>query len=322
VTTLVTGGLGYIGSHFVWTAHRAGRSLVVLDDGSAGTHPTLPEPVAVVRGCIGDAALVSSIVQRFGVGEVVHFAGKIQVGESVRRPALYFDHNFVRALRLLEAVVLGGVSRFVFSSTAAVYGEPVVMPIGEDTEKAPVNPYGASKLAFELALAAFERAHGLAWAAPRYFNAAGAMPDGSLCEGHEPETHLIPLVLDAGLGRRPPLTVFGTDYPTADGTCVRDYVHVCDLADAHLLALAELEGGRALGAFNLGTGTGASVREVLASAARALGAPVPHEVGPRRPGDPAALVADPSRAKRLLGWAPRRSSLDTIVDDALRSRRG
>jgi len=317
---LVTGGLGFVGSHFVWAAAREGRRVVVLDDGSAGTAPPLPE-VEVVRGDIGDRALVGEAIRRAGVDAIVHFAGKIQVGESVQNPALYFDVNLVRSLALLEEARAAGISRLVFSSTAAVYGEPEKVPIPEVSPKRPVNPYGASKLAYEYVLEGYGRAYGLRWAALRYFNAAGAQPDGSLRENHEPETHLIPLVIDAALGRRPPLTLFGGDYPTRDGTCERDYIHVCDLASAHLSALDQLAQGNEVGALNLGTGRGSTVREVLEAAERVIGKPVPHAIGPRRAGDPSSLVADPSQAERILGWKAARSDLPTLLEDALRSRR-
>jgi UDP-glucose-4-epimerase GalE len=321
MTTLVTGGLGFVGSHFVWAAKESGRRVVVLDDGSAGTNPNLPEGVEVVRGDVGDRELVPGLLAKRGVDEIVHFAGVIQVGESVQKPGMYFDVNFVRALRLLESARAAKVERFVFSSTAAVYGEPEIVPIAEDSRRQPVNPYGAAKLAFEHALDGFRVAHGIRFAAPRYFNAAGAHRSGRLREAHDPETHLIPLVLDAGLGRRKPVTIFGTDYATDDGTCIRDYIHVEDLVSAHLVALDRLAEGESIGAVNLGTGRGSSVREILEAAGRALGKPVPHEVGARRAGDPALLVADPSLAKAKLGWVAARSDLDTIMEDALRSRR-
>jgi UDP-glucose-4-epimerase GalE len=321
MTVLVTGGLGFVGSHFVWLAVQSGRKVVVLDDGSAGTMPALPPGAPVVQGDVGDTALLQDLFSRHKPEAIVHFAGRIQVGESVQKPAEYFDVNLVRALRLLEAARAAGVQRLVFSSTAAVYGEPERVPIPEDAPLRPVNPYGASKLAFEHALAAYDRAYGIRWAALRYFNAAGAMPDGTLREAHDPETHLIPIVLDAGMGRRAPLSIFGADYPTADGTCVRDYIHVCDLGDAHLKALDVLAQGRSVGPLNLGTGRGHTVRQVVEAAAQLLGKPVPHAVGPRREGDPAALVADPTRATEALGWTPARSELPILLEDALRSRK-
>jgi UDP-glucose-4-epimerase GalE len=326
-TILVTGGAGFVGSHFVRAACDAGLEVVVLDDlsgfGAAGARPPLPLPKAArfVEGDIGDAARVAALCSEHSVSALVHFAGKIQVGESVRVPELYFDVNLARSLRLLDAVLAAGVRQVVFSSTAAVYGAPERVPIRESARTEPVNPYGRSKLAFEWVLRSYETAHGLRWAAPRYFNAAGAHPDGTLREQHEPETHLIPLVLDAGLSRRPPLSVFGTDYPTPDGTCVRDYIHVMDLASAHLLALQKLAAGEVVGPCNLGTGSGYSVREVLEAAREVLGQPVPHVFGPRREGDPPELVADPGLAGQRLGWKAERSDLRVLIEDALRSRR-
>ncbi|EYF03030.1 UDP-glucose 4-epimerase GalE [Chondromyces apiculatus] len=318
--TLITGGLGFVGSHFVWAAAREGRDVVILDDGSAGTSPPLPEGVEVVRADIGDRPTVSALIRRRGVDAIVHFAGKIQVGESVTNPALYFDVNVIRAFALLEEARAAGVPRILFSSTAAVYGEPDAVPIPESAPKRPVNPYGASKLSFEHALEAYGRAYGLRWAALRYFNAAGADPSGKLREAHDPETHLIPLLLDAGLGRRPPLTLFGEDYPTRDGTCERDYIHVVDLASAHLKALDRLAAGHEVGPLNLGTGRGSTVREVLDEAERVLARPIPRAVGPRRAGDPSSLVADPRRAEEILGWRAQRSDLPTLLEDTLRSR--
>jgi UDP-glucose 4-epimerase len=317
---LVTGGLGFVGSHFLRAAVAEGREVVVLDDGSAGTSPPLPPGVALVRGDIGDRELTGRVLAERRPEAIVHFAGRIQVGESVTNPALYLDVNLARALALLESARVAGVSAIVFSSTAAVYGEPTAVPIPETAVTRPVNAYGASKLSFEMALEAYGRAYGLRWAALRYFNAAGAHPDGTLREAHEPETHLLPLVVDAALGRRPPLRLFGDDYPTPDGTCVRDYVHVCDLATAHLRALDRLDAGVSLGPLNLGTGRGHSVREVLEAAGEVLGRPVPHEVGPRREGDPAALVADATRAREVLGFQPARSDLRTLLEDCARSR--
>ena len=226
----------------------------------------------------------------------------------------------MRSLALLDVVREVGPRAIVFSSSAAVYGAPEVSPIVELARYAPVNPYGATKLAIEHAIASYGRAHGIAWAALRYFNAAGAHPDGTLLERHDPETHLLPIAIDAALGRRPPIAVFGADYPTRDGTCERDYVHVCDLADAHLAAIDALDRGVEVGAINLGSGRGHTVREVLATCARVLGRDVPHAIEARREGDPAALVADSSLARQVIGWAPRRGDLGTIVEDAARSR--
>jgi UDP-glucose 4-epimerase len=304
----------------VWAACEVERRVVVLDDLSGGEAARLPADAPLIRGDIGDRAALRALIRDHRVTAVAHFAGKIQVGESVQRPEAYFDVNLVRALALLEAAREGGVENFLFSSTAAVYGAPSEVPIPETARCAPVNPYGATKLAFEHALKAYGDAHGLRWAALRYFNAAGARPDGTLREAHDPETHLIPLVIDAGLGRRPPIAVYGSDYPTSDGTCSRDYIHVCDLASAHLAALSALESGRAVGAVNLGAGRGATVLEVIRAAAEVLKRPIPHTLGPRRPGDPPALIADPRRAAEVLGWSPARSELAVIIEDAARSR--
>jgi len=319
-TILVTGGAGFVGSHFARAAAEAGRAVVVLDDLSGGPPAVLPPGVPLVVGDIGDGPALRRLCATHHVGAVAHFAGKIQVGESVAHPDVYFDVNLVRSLTLLEAIRDEGITACLFSSSAAVYGTPAAVPIPELARREPVSPYGATKLAFEFALEAWGTAFGLRWAALRYFNAAGAHPDGTLRESHQPETHLIPLAIDAALGVRPPLTIFGDDYDTPDGTCVRDYIHVTDLASAHLLALARLEQGQTLGAVNLGTGHGYSVREVIEATAQAVGRPVPHVIGPRRAGDPPRLVADPARATALLAWHPARSDLATIVEDAARSR--
>jgi UDP-glucose-4-epimerase GalE len=318
---LVTGGAGFVGSHFARAAFEAGSRVTVLDDLSAGTRPLLPAGVELVVGDIADKALVARVIRERGITAYAHFAGLICVGESVVKPALYFDRNLVRTLALLDVVLEHAPRVFLFSSTAAVYGMPEVVPIAEASVLAPINPYGDSKLAIERVLAAYGHAYGLRWAALRYFNAAGAHPDGTLREAHEPETHLIPLVIDAALGRRPPLTVFGQDYATRDGTCVRDYVHVCDLAAAHLAAIDALAAGQPVGAVNLGSSTGFTVKEVLDEAARVLGVPIPHTLGPRRAGDPATLLASNTRAADVLGWRPKRSELGTVIEDAVRSRR-
>jgi UDP-glucose-4-epimerase GalE len=317
---LVTGGTGFVGSHFTWAAVDAGREVVVLDDLSGGSPASLPRNVPLIVADVGDRAVVRRVCAAHRITAVAHFAGKIQVGESVVHPHTYFDVNLVRSLALLEAIRDEGITACLFSSTAAVYGTPTTVPIPETARREPVNPYGATKLAFELALEAWGTAYGLHWAALRYFNAAGARPQGNLRESHEPETHLIPLAIDAALGIRPALTIFGTDYDTEDGTCVRDYIHVSDLATAHLLALGRLERGETIGALNLGTGHGHSVRQVIEMTERVAGRAVPHVAGARRPGDPARLVADPARAIEELGWQPTRSDLATIIEDAARTR--
>ncbi|KAB2901784.1 MAG: UDP-glucose 4-epimerase GalE [Kofleriaceae bacterium] len=317
---LVTGGAGFIGSHFARLAVEQGRTIVVLDDLSSGTPGCLPASLHLVEGDIGDVAVVKRIVHAHDIGSVVHFAGKLGAEASVRAPEAYFDVNVVRALRLLDTVRELGIRAFLFSSTAAVYGQPDLVPVPETAPLAPLNPCGTSKLAFEHALSAVGAAHGIAWGALRYFNAAGARRDGTLAENHEPETHLVPLALDAALGKRPPIVVFGSDHPTPDGTCVRDFIHVEDLAVAHLRALDAVEVGTTVGPVNLGTGRGHSVREVLATIASVLGRPVPHTFGPRRPGDPPQLVADVRRARAVLGWRATRTSLATMIEDALRAQ--
>jgi UDP-glucose-4-epimerase GalE len=319
-TILVTGGAGFVGSHFAKVANAAGREVVVLDNMSGGKPAELPSTIPVIVGDFGDVAHVATIIHEHHVTSLAHFAGKTQLAESIVDPDLYFEANLVRTLRLLRVIRDASIEACLFSSTAAVYGNPEKVPIPERARREPVNPYGSTKLCIELALQAWSAAYGLRWCALRYFNAAGAHPDGTLRESHEPETHLIPLALDAAVGTSPPLRIFGTDYPTPDGTCVRDYVHVVDLAFAHLAALAQLEAGKPLGAINLGTGRGYSVQEVIDACSRVLGRRVPYEIAERRPGDPPVLIADASRAGDVLGWKPERSGLVTIVEDALRSR--
>lgn len=317
---LVTGGCGYVGSHFVWAAHEAGHQITILDDLSgAGKAPPLPEGVRLIIGDIADAHRLS-VALSIAPEAVVHFAGKLRVDESVRDPKLYFDTNFTRSLYVLNAAIKRGVRVFVTSSTCAVYG-PSDAPLLETARKDPISAYGYSKLAFEHALRSYGDAYALRWAALRYFNAAGAHRDGFLYEGHEPQTHLLPLAIDAALGKRPPLTVFGRDYKTPDGTAVRDYVHVEDIARAHLLMLERIVNGSGglIGAVNLGTGIGKSVLDVFAAVESVVGAPVPHSFGFRRSGDAASLVAVPTRAGQL-GWTPERSDMRTIVEDAVRSR--
>ncbi len=318
MNVLVTGGAGYIGSHLVRALCRSSHGVVVLDDLSSGHRDAVPADVPLVVGDVRDAALTSRTMRERRVDALVHFAGRIQVGESVTDPRLYFRDNLAASLSLLDAALDAGIRAFVFSSTAAVYGDPVEVPIVEAHPTRPVNPYGATKLAFEQALLAYASAYGLRYAALRYFNASGA--DDGLAERHAPETHLIPLVLDAAMGVRPHITLFGDDYATPDGSCVRDYVHVADLAAAHLAALDHLVRGGEGGAFNLGTGTGYSVKEVIAAVERVTSRKVPVVVGPRRAGDPAVLVAGVARAQTVLGWKAERSSLEAIVRDAFRAR--
>lgn len=314
-TLLVVGGCGYIGSHMVKCCLEAGHEVVVLDDLSAGHADSLLGGV-LVQGDCGDRAALDALLGSRRFDGVLHFASLIQVGESVSDPARYYRSNVAKTLTLLEAVKDHGGAPLIFSSSAAVYGEPVRVPIDEAHPRRPVNPYGASKHMVETMLGDFDRAYGLRSVALRYFNAAGADPQSRIGERHLPETHLIPLALQAALGRRPPLQVFGRDYDTPDGTCIRDYIHVDDLADAHLRALEYLWGGGPTAAFNLGNGAGFSVQQVIDTAARIAGRPVPARDAPRREGDPARLVADASLARSKLAWTPRHPELETIVRHA------
>jgi UDP-glucose 4-epimerase len=318
MNVLVTGGAGYIGSHMVRALLEAEHRVIVVDDLSSG-HIDAIAPGATFVCADVRADVVADVLREHAIEAVLHFASRIQVGESVTDPRLYYRDNLAAGVTFLERVLDAQVKYFVLSSTAAVYGDPIRTPIDEAHPTVPVNPYGETKLAMEKMLAAYGRAYGLRHAALRYFNAAGAGP--GLAERHDPETHLIPLVLDAALGRRPNVTVFGDDYPTPDGTCVRDYVHVTDLARAHLAALVHLERGDAGGAYNLGTGQGHSVREVIEVTRRVTGLDVPVVRGARREGDPPVLVAAAERARAELGWEPTRSSLPSIVEDAWRARR-
>ncbi len=312
---LVTGGAGYVGSHAAKALARAGFEPVVFDNLSAGYRWAVRYG-PFVAGNLEDIALLRATLETSKIEGVLHFAASIQVGESVANPQKYFRNNFVNTLGLLDAMVTAGVKNIVFSSSAAVYGNPDTTPIPEDHPKRPTSPYGESKLMMERAIEWYGRAYGLRWAALRYFNAAGADPDGELGEAHDPESHLIPLVMDAVLGRRAAVEVFGTDYPTPDGTAIRDYIDVTDLAEAHVLALRSLAGGGANEALNLGTGRGHSVREVIAAIERVSNRKVPFRDSPRRAGDPAVLVADPGRAAEILGWRPQRSELERIIEGA------
>jgi UDP-glucose 4-epimerase len=314
MATLVTGGAGYIGAQTVRALRGRHHDVVVLDDLSRG-HPAAVLDAPLVVGAVQDVGLVTDTIERYGVDAVVHCAARKSVGESVEDPGKYFDENVGATASLLRTAAAAGVRHVVFSSSAAVYGTPEHVPIGEDHPLRPESPYGESKVLVEHMLPWFERAHGMTSVSLRYFNAAGASSDGRIGEDFSLTTNLVPLVMKAALGRSGPLQVFGTDYPTRDGTCVRDYVHVEDLADAHVLALEHLQRRGASAVLNLGTGLGATVREVLDAARRASGVDIPAVDRPRRPGDPAVLVADTTRARELLGWEPRRR-LDDIVASA------
>jgi UDP-glucose-4-epimerase GalE len=315
MSILIVGGAGYIGSHTAKRIAQAGEEPVVLDNLVYG-HRWAVRWGPFVEGDCGDAALVAHVIKEHRVTAVIHFAAFAYVGESVAHPRRYFRNNVVGTLNLLDTMVDAGVRDIVFSSTCATYGVPRAVPIAEDHPQAPVNPYGESKLAVEKILDWYGPAYGLRFAALRYFNAAGADPDGDIGEAHDPETHLIPLILDAAMGRRAQIDVFGTDYPTPDGSAVRDYIHVQDLAEAHVRALNYLELGGESVALNLGTGTGHSVRETIEAARRITGRPIHARETARRAGDPPVLVADATRARETLGWTPQLDSLDRIIATA------
>lgn len=316
---LVTGGAGYIGSHTVRLLLAGGHDVTVYDNLDAGHKQAVPADRLVV-GDLRDIDHLDHLLVVNRVEAVVHFAAFAAVGESVTNPAKYYTNNLLYSLQLLDRCRRNGIAKFVFSSTAAVYGVPQSVPIGEDAPLAPVNPYGNTKLAFERALADYASAYPFGYCALRYFNAAGAAADGSIGEDHTPETHLIPIVIQAATGKRPHVEIFGTDYPTPDGTCVRDYVHVDDLAAAHVLALAKLTPG-AQRAFNVGIGRGYSVREVIRTVEDVTGKTVPVKEGPRRAGDPPALVASADAIRAELGWEPKYTDLKAIVESAWRWHR-
>jgi UDP-arabinose 4-epimerase len=310
VVVLVIGGAGYIGSHTARALKRAGHEVIIFDNLYTGFE-RLAAGFELVKGDMLNTVALSKVLPR--ADAIMHFAAHAYVGESVTNPKKYFHNNVEGGLSLLNAAMDAGVKKIIFSSTCAVYGEPAKVPIDENTSRQPVNPYGVSKMFFEQALEAYDRAYGLRYASLRYFNAAGADESGEIGELHDPETHLIPLALRAAAGLGPELQVFGSDYPTPDGTCIRDYIHVNDLASAHVKALDHLAGGRESVAVNVGTGTGASVREVLAAVEHATGKPVPHKIVPRRPGDPPALVANPAKAQALLQWKASRGLREIVA---------
>lgn len=312
---LVAGGAGYIGSHMVLGLHDAGFDVVTVDNLYSG-HEDAVLAGEFVRGDIGDAAFLDRLFERMRIDAVMHFAAHIEVGESVADPGKYYLNNFTNAQVLLDAMRRHGVDAFIFSSTAAIFGEPQYVPIDEAHPKAPINPYGRSKWMVEQLLEDYDRAWGLRSVALRYFNACGADPQCRIGERHDPESHLIPLILQAASGRRERITVFGDDYDTPDGTCVRDYIHVNDLCDVHLLALRRLLDGGASDRFNLGNGQGFSVREVIDTARAVTGREIPEVHGERRAGDPARLVADAGRARSELGWNPGLADLDVIISHA------
>lgn len=312
---LVTGGAGFVGSHLVLALAERGAETVVIDNLRQGHRAAVPAGVRLIEADLADQAAIGPVLADGPWDAVFHFAALSLVGESMREPMRYLITNAVDGMRLIEGCIRHGIPRFVLSSTANLFGEPQSAPITEAAPTVPASPYGESKLTIERALAWADRVHSLRSASLRYFNAAGADPAGRAGEDHEPETHLIPLAIDAALGRRPGLAVFGQDYPTPDGTCIRDYIHVSDLAQAHLLALGQLD-GRSV-AYNLGNGRGSSVREVIRTVEQLTGRAVPARDAPRRAGDPAVLVAASERIRRETGWQPARPALETIIADAL-----
>lgn len=314
---LVTGGAGYIGSHAVRALLDAGRRVVVVDDMSAGHAEAVPQQVLLVRAGTHDVIAIQRLLEEHDLTAVMHFAAWLAVADSVRDPIGYYQNNVAGTLGLLLAMARSGVKHLIFSSTCAVYGEPDTMPLVETLQPRPINAYGETKLAIERALPHLERAHAIRSIALRYFNAAGAHPDGTLGEDHSPEIHLIPRAIEAAL-EGPPLHVFGDDYPTPDGTCLRDYIHVCDLADAHVRALQALEAGAPSAIYNVGTGVPHSVRQVIDVVSTVVGRPVRWEKAPRRPGDPPQLYAAADKLQRELGWTCRYPDLTTIVQHAWR----
>jgi UDP-glucose-4-epimerase GalE len=310
LVVLVIGGAGYIGSHAARALKRAGHDVIIFDNLSTG-YESLAAGFELVKGDMLDGAALAGVLPR--ADAIMHFAAHAYVGESVTNPRKYFHNNVEGGLSLLNMALDAGVKKIIFSSTCAVYGEPAKVPIEENTPRQPVNPYGVTKLFFEQALEAYDRAYGFRFASLRYFNAAGADDSGEIGELHEPETHLIPLTLRAAAGLGPELHVFGSDYPTPDGTCVRDYIHVNDLASAHLKALDHLAAGKESFAVNVGTGAGASVQEVISAVEEVTGKRVPHRKVPRRPGDPPILVANPAKAQALLQWKATRGLRDVVT---------
>ena len=315
---LVCGGAGYIGSHAVHALIEKGEQVVVVDNLQTGHRDALNPKSKFYEGDIRDASVLDKIFTENKVEAVIHFAANSLVGESMEKPLLYFNNNVYGMQVLLEAMVRHGVDKIVFSSTAAVYGEPKRMPIHEDDETCPTNTYGETKLTMEKMMKWVSRADGVRYVSLRYFNAAGALPDGSIGEDHATETHLIPLILQVPTGKREHITVFGDDYPTPDGTCLRDYIHVVDLADAHVLALEYLRKGGANDIFNLGNGQGFSVKEMIAAAEKATGCSIKVEIGARRAGDPAQLIASSEKARSVLGWKPRFTDVEQVIGTAWR----
>ncbi len=313
---LVCGGAGYIGSHAVYQLVKAGEEVVIIDNLQHGHRGAINPAAKFYQGDIRDAKILDQIFTENKIEAVIHFAAYIEAGESVEKPLKYFNNNVYGMQILLESMVRNGVDKIVFSSTAATYGEPEKFPIEENDRKQPINPYGESKLIMEKMMKWVSRANGVRFVSLRYFNAAGAVEDGSIGEDHHPETHLIPLILQVPLGKRDHITIFGEDYPTPDGTCLRDYIHVIDLADAHILALKYLREGGASNVFNLGNGQGFSVKEMIIAAEKVTGQKIKTEMGTRRAGDPAQLIASSDKARKILGWTPQFADVEKIISTA------
>ena len=312
---LVTGGAGYIGSHTVRRLLKKGHEVVILDNLSRGHAESVPSNVLFEKADLLDRESLKKVFSNHEFDAVIHFAAFAYVGESVENPGLYYENNVVGSYNLINAVNEKGIKKFVFSSTCSIYGNPVTIPISEIQQSAPINPYARTKLMIENILGDYDGTHGLKYTALRYFNAAGCSDDGSIGESHEPEPHLIPLVLFAALGKRSSIKIYGDDYETKDGTCIRDYIHVNDLAEAHVLALEYLDGGNPSAVINLGTGDGYSVKEIINTAREITGCDIKSEIVDRRAGDPAVLVADNSKAKKVLGWKPK-YGLKRIIETA------
>jgi len=316
MSILVCGGAGYIGSHAVYQLVKAGEEVVIVDNLQTGHQRAINPAAKFYQGDIRDAKILDKIFTENKIEAVIHFAANSLVGESVEKPLMYFNNNVYGMQILLESMVRNGVDKIVFSSTAATYGEPEKIPIEENDRTQPTNPYGESKLIMEKMMKWVSRANGVRFVSLRYFNAAGAVEDGSIGEDHHPETHLIPLILQVPLGKRDHIIIFGDDYPTPDGTCLRDYIHVLDLADAHILALNYLRNGGESNVFNLGNGQGFSVKEMIVAAEKVTGQKIKTEMGTRRAGDPAQLIASSDKAKKILKWNPQFADVEKVIETA------
>lgn len=316
MSILVCGGAGYIGSHTVYKLIEQGKDVVIIDNLQSGHMGAVHPKAKFYKGDIRDAAILDKIFTENKIQSIVHFAANSLVGESMIKPLLYFNNNVYGMQILLESMVKHDINNIVFSSTAAVYGEPKKIPILEDDETNPTNTYGETKLTMEKMMKWCNKAYGINYVALRYFNAAGSLGDGTIGEDHNPESHLIPLILQVPLGKREAITVFGSDYPTPDGTCLRDYIHVLDLADAHIKAVEYLESGKGSNVFNLGNGVGFSVKEMIVAAEEATGQDIKVVIGERRAGDPAQLIASSDKARQLLGWVPQYTDVKKIIKDA------